>query len=61
MESKGVQYSVASSGSRWRWTIHLKKGIQTGFSANRTLAVLAAIKAIKKATKKQAAAAICGN
>jgi hypothetical protein len=52
MESKGVPYSVALSGSRWRWTIHLEKGIQTGFSANRTLAVLAAIKAIKKAAKK---------
>jgi hypothetical protein len=57
MESKGVQYSVALSGDRWRWMIHLKNGLQTGYAANRTLAVLAAIKAIGKAIKKQRTAA----
>jgi hypothetical protein len=56
MESKGVQYSVALSGNRWRWLAHLKNGLQTGFAANRTLAVLAAIKAINKEAKRQRAA-----
>jgi hypothetical protein len=57
MEGKGVQYSVALSGDRWRWMVHLNNGLKTGFAANRALAVLAALKAIKKAAKKQRAAA----
>jgi hypothetical protein len=56
MESKGVQYHVKLSGNRWRWMVHLTKGARTGFAANRTLAVLAAIKTINKAAKKQRAA-----
>jgi hypothetical protein len=57
MESKVVQYSVVVSGDRWRWMIHPNNGLQTGFAPNRTVAVLAAIKAIKRAAKKQRAAA----
>jgi hypothetical protein len=57
MESKGVKYSVALSGDRWRWMIHLENGLQTGVAASRNLAVLGALKAIKKAAKKQQAAA----
>jgi hypothetical protein len=56
MESKGVQYSVALSGDRWRWMVHLNNGLQTGFAPNRALAVLAALKAIRTAAKKQRAA-----
>jgi hypothetical protein len=37
--------------------IHPNNGLQTGFAPNRTVAVLAAIKAIKRAAKKQRAAA----
>jgi hypothetical protein len=64
MESHGVQYSVEFNSGGWRWMIHLKNGLQTGFEANRTLAVLAAIKAINKAAKNQRAvarAALRGN
>jgi hypothetical protein len=57
MESKGIQYSVALNSARWVWIVHLKDGLQTGSAPNRTLAVLAAIKAINKAAKKQRAVA----
>jgi hypothetical protein len=58
MEHKDIQYSVALIGDRWRWKVHLPVGWLTGFGSNRTLAVLAAIKAINKAAKQRRAAAV---
>lgn len=55
MEHKDIQYSVALIGDSWRWTVHLSG---TRFGSNRTLAVLAAIKAINKAAKQRRAAAV---
>jgi hypothetical protein len=55
MEHKGIQFSVALIGNRWRWMAHLWDGIHTGFAGNRTLAILSAIKVINKATKQQRA------
>jgi hypothetical protein len=56
MEHKGIQYSVALIGNRWRWMAHICDGMQTGFAGNRALAILSAIKVINKAAKQQKAA-----
>jgi hypothetical protein len=53
MEIKGIQYSVSEDGGGWRWIVHLKDGLKTGFAGNRTLAILAAIKAIKGAATRE--------
>ena len=55
MESKGIQYNVAQSGERWRWMVHLRNELKTGYARNRSLAVLAAIKAINKAAQQHRA------
>jgi hypothetical protein len=55
MESHGIQYSVVQSGGLWRWLVHLRNELKTGYARNRSLAVLAAIKAINKAAQQDRA------
>jgi hypothetical protein len=59
MESKGVQYSVAQAKGRWHWMVYLPNGLKTGSARFRTVAILAALNAIRKyaaAQKKKTAA-----
>jgi hypothetical protein len=57
MKSGDLHYSISQTEERWRWMVHFEDGLKTGFSPNRTAAILAAIKAVNKAARQQRRAA----